>query len=277
MKTPRLTLLFALPTLAGCSVGLPSLDADGGMIDGVATQAMDPEGDAFGDTDAWGAEIAGDLLADFPLSPRIEAFDVEPAALPLGGGPVLVSWAAEDVAHCAVVVDNVPAVDGVEGELMIDVAEDADIHLVCLDQSQALVAEARAGVTVVQPPVDSFEPDESLELAPWQAAQTLGRSGEQGEVHEVAVVMPDDGRLVVDVTASPERAQFELWLAADADGDGVLASAEVIDVTRSSESGRIDQLLPAGEYSLFVVSVTGAATWHLDLAVVLPNADGSNF
>lgn len=273
MRRTSLALLVALPTLAGCSVGLPSLHEDPGL-DGLATSGMQPE--AY---EAQRTELAdaGDLLADFALMPGIEEFDVHPTALPLGGGPVLVTWGAQDVHNCAVVVDDVPAMHGASGELMVHVRQDTDVRLVCLDADQELVAEARQEVTVVEPPVEAFEPDQQVHLATWEATELVGRSGVAGEVHEVEVVLADDGRLVVDVSAHPARSQFELWLAADANGDGFVAWNEVLQVERSSDIGRIDQVLPAGAYSLFVVTVTGAATWQLDASVTDPTSDGSNF
>ena len=277
MNITRLCLLAALPALAGCVVESTALEPIASPTDGVATQAMDRESGDWAAPEAFLTDPAAELVAEFPLMPRIELFDVEPAALPLGGGPVLVSWDADDVANCSLVVDNVPALSAIEGELMIDVAEDADVHLVCLDEDQALVAEARHEVTVVQPPVDAFEADESIEVEIWESTSLVGRTDAVGEVHEVSVVLPEDGRLVVDIAAVPARAQFELWLAADVNGDGVLAPEEVLEVTRSSDVSRLDEVLPAGEYSLFVVTVTGASTWELVVSVVEPDSDGNNF
>ncbi len=269
MTPSRLALLLALPALAGCAEGTSDSQLVG-IDDAVATAAMEPEA-------AYGVEPAVDRLAWVPLRPRVDAFDVEPSALPLGGGPVLVTWSASDVAGCAVVIDDEPALRGLEGELMIDVEEDADVRLVCLDDAQALVAAARTTVTVVQPPVDGFRPDESVTVGTWQSVELLGRASEVGEVHEVAITLPEDGRVVVDVSAAPARAQFEIWLAADADGDRALSSAEVLQVSASNGLARIDQVLPAGVYSLFVVSLSGAADWHVQVSATDPDSDGSNF
>ncbi len=269
----RLSLLLALPALTGCGVGLPQLDnVDAeGVATGVVEQE-EPESLVVPDEPG----VTGSVFADGTVNPAVLHFDVEPAALPLGGGPVLVSWEAQDVADCALVVNDTPAVTGLSGELMVDVAEDADVHLICLDDAQELAAEAQHLVTVVQPPVEAFAPDESFSVAVWEASSAVGRLDRSGEVHEVAVLLPEDGRLVADVSATPDRAQLELWLAADVDGDGYLASEEVLEVVRSSDTGRIDQVLPAGSYSLFVVTVNGAATWHLEMAVSDPDADGTN-
>lgn len=277
MNTPRLCLLAILPALAACAPGLPDLEPVGAPWEGVATGAMDQDEAATADNEFGVPERVTELLAEFPLHPRVDSFDVEPVALPLGGGPVLVSWTASDVANCALVVDNVPAVQGVQGELMIDVAQDADVHLLCLDHAQGLAAEARQEVTVVQPPVEAFEPDSNLSVETWESATLVGRSTALGEVHEVALTLQEDGRLVIDIAATPARAQFELWLAADVDGDGALAPEEVLQVVRSSDVGRLDEVLPAGQYSLFVVNLTGAATWQLDVTVVDPDSDGSNY
>ncbi len=216
-------------------------------------------------------------LNEAPLAkPVLEDFAVHPASLPLGGGPVLVSWAASEVDGCALLADDEPIQLGAEGEVLVSVQESTEFRVVCLDDEQDVVADASHLVDVLAPPAEDYAPDEELAVIAWETSELGGEFDEAGEVHEVAFSLAEDS--VVTAVAAPAEARdgIELWLAADADGDGFVQPGEVIAYGWGSEV-RLDEELPAGDYSVFVVGRAADTAWDLEVFVASTGPDGSNW
>lgn len=265
-STSRFFSLLALPLLAaGCDAGAPALAPAGAESDPAAPAPL--------------AEVVTiDALESTEpgLRPSVEEFVVQPTSLPLGGGPVRVTWAASDVSGCALLADDEPLELGAAGELEINLEDSTEFRLVCLDEDQEVVADASREVSVLAPPTPDFSPDEELVVAAWETGELSGEFDEAGEVYEVAVSLDEVSILTALVVPGEERDGIELWLASDANGDGLVQPDEVISYGWGSEV-RLDEELPAGDYSLFVVSRSDRTTWDLEVFVAEPGPDGSNW
>ncbi len=264
---PLFAALAALPLLAtGCA---GSMGEDGAFSeDSLITDQVEH------DKAALISNVDGMAAIEAPSwTPKVTTLTALPSRLGLEGGTVTVEWASRDAVGCAVLADNETIAMGLRGTLQLDVEADTNLRLVCLDEDQEVVADEQAPIDVFEAPIDTYEPDAQEDLAVWETAELSGHLNPH-QVYEVSFNLADDLR-VIAWAQSEGDSPVELWLAQDADEDGLLSPDEVIAWTPGVSEDALDTQLDAGDYSLFVIAGDVALDWNVDLAVTGPEQNGN--
>jgi hypothetical protein len=107
--------------------------------------------------DDGGAQVSEQVYV--PVGPGLVYFDLDPPALPMGGGDVQVTWLAANVLSCALEKDAAPYTTGLSGDETINFTGNGALRLVCNDGASDVIDETRqvyAGSQITSFTVDQF-------------------------------------------------------------------------------------------------------------------------